>query len=157
MIKYVTLLIVKSCWIHICLIYGHRKKILSENSYLSTCTVVYSKLSKVWQKRFFLKMFLLGILSLNHTIESKMALKSSLHINCLSRNANHYFSLSYQVNPKKCPWWTVPNSMPMFQTGHLSVAWKWSKVIQLWKLHDVAFMYEKQQHGTIIEMLRKLK
>ena len=52
---------------------------------------------------FYLKMFLLRILSLNVTIEAKMALESSLRIKYLSRKPKHHFILGYQVILKKYP------------------------------------------------------
>ena len=48
-------------------------------------------------------MFLLGILSLNVTIEAKMALESSLRIKYLSRKPKHHFILGYQFILKKYP------------------------------------------------------
>ena len=75
-----------------------KKYSLSGNSSLSKYTLVYLKLSKVWRGLFFLKIFLLGILTLSLTIEAKMALKSSLHIKYLSRNRKrHLFLVYHQV------------------------------------------------------------
>ena len=67
---------------------------LSKNSSLSKYTVVYSKLSKVWEQlTFLLKMFLFEVLSLYLTLEEKMTLKSRLHIKYLTRNPKHHLIL----------------------------------------------------------------
>ena len=67
---------------------------LSKNSSLSKYTVVYSKLSKVWEQLIFLlKMFLFEVLSLYLTLEEKMTLKSRLHIKYLTRNPKHHLIL----------------------------------------------------------------
>ena len=67
---------------------------LSKNSSLSEYAVVYSKLSKVWQKLFVVveNVFIGSTVPLPDHKEN-MTLKSSLHIKYLTRDPKHHFIL----------------------------------------------------------------